>query len=667
MNTKMHDVNQSTPKGRMALIPRYVLREQQGLYVNLSHFPVGGGFDKFVDRLFGDGFRFVGLDYPLLMNLLYDYDGTVKIYGQYAKVKLADDIVDFPTIRKALYSGVKLVGGGQSAEYVFEPLALEEEIVIPVYGEKGADGIRPVVATERISELHPTSLNLDEFIAEMWLKRIRFGIDVDKVASVIYLRQMGAVTIASQMGADDGSDAEILEASEVLRRENASQLLPKGKADLRKFQNRFPKIEKGTRLLRKKLRVAGKPGCKVNGERVPPKLAKDVDLSALAGEGTRIQIINGEECIVAVRNGILALDMDANRIEVNDIKDNNTEINAAPTGDISLAEIDFAEHGEVPEGSSVEGENMKFFGDVFGSVTSKNGHVLLEKDLAGGCVQSFNGDVTSNGRAVNAIIEVHDKRAEKTAGKISLNFAESCLILGHTVSIKHAINCEVVAENVEIGVVEGCSVAAKTVKIGSSNVCRRREVNIAMVLPDVTEFEAKIGQVQKSIEKCEKVIQEKDQEAAKITADPEVAKYLTMAAGIKQSGVTLTEAQQENWNKTAGKFKFAKADTSLARLNADKQDQLKLIHAFRHEIAILTGRREKMGSSIGCTISEVVGNTLVRTLPGTHEILELQKLNGNELKLKLRDNGQAQDRIFFNDEGGLDWKYTLPEITTEAA
>jgi hypothetical protein len=648
---------QADLKDKKVLLPGYMLKQADGVYVNLPLFPVGGGFEKFIDRLFGDGFRFVGLNYQLLMNLLYDYDLILDAYGSDAKVKLADDIVGFPAKRKALYRGVKLDANFLRAEYIFEPVEIEEEKEVPVYGDAGADGVRHIVGTERIVELKSTILEVDEFIAEMWLKGIRFGIDVDKVASAISLRQMVRLTFAAQQDAVNGCDAEIVEASDVLHRDNAPKILPNGKADLRKFQNRFPQIEKGARLLKKKLRVQGKQGCKVNGERIEPEVSKDVDLQALAGEGTCIETHNGVEYIVAAKKGFLALDVTTNLLEVTEIMENKAGVSAKTTGDISLAGKDFIEHGEVQEGRTVDGMNMTFLSDVYGSIVSKGGTILLEKNLSNGSAISFGGEVTSNGRAFNSIIEAIDRRAQKTTGRVTLNYAEACLVMGQTVVIKHAVNCEIVAEHVEIGIAEGCGIAAKFVKIDSSNAGRRREGNIAMVLPDLSGFEAKIRQVRKLVESCQQIVQTKEQESAQISTNPEVAKYLAMATSIKQATVKLTEAQEDNWRKMTSKF--AKIDSVLARLSAEKQEQLKRVQICRQEIANLMEGREKIGKGICCKIAEVVGDTLVRTISANIGINELHKIKAAELKIKLRENGTAQERVFFSDEGSVDWEFNL--------
>ena len=635
------------------LLPNYLLRQKDGIYLNMQLFPVGGEFDKYIDRLFGEGFRFVRLDYNVLMNLLFDFDAILDVYGIDGKVKLADGIAKFPANRKLLYRAVKPGAQFESAEYFFEPVETETLVEVPVYGEEGDDGVRPIVGTERIMELRPTSLNVDEFVADMWLKGVRFGLDIGEIAAVISRNESVRMIVAKQLEPAPGCDAEIEEASDLLRRDNSPKIMPNGKADLRKFQNRFPQVEAGTQLLRKKSRSLGKPGYKVTGARIEPDIPIDLDLQALAGIGTRVESQNGFEYIVSARNGFVALDVETNHIEVTEKIENKTGVSLKTTGDLSLAGKEFIEHGEVQEGRTVEGTNMTFRSDVFGAIISKGGFILLEQNLSNGSAVSQGGDVTLNGRSFNSLIEAKD-------GRIMANYAEACLIMGKSVVIDHAVNCEIVAEDISIGTAEGCGIAGKSVNITSSGDSRGKETNISIVLPDLSVFEAQIRQVNKAIQSCMQVINKKNQEIELISANEEVAKYLALATSVKLSTVKLTAAHQENWRKMTEKF--AKVDNALEKLNTEKSEQTKRIHAFQQEIAYLMEGREKSGRGLFCKIAEFDGDTLVRTVSVYNGIHELHKIKPVDLKVKLREQGSTADRISYSDEGSLDWSYKMPEI-----
>lgn len=637
------------------LLPAYLLRQADGIYVDLARFPVGGGFEQFIDRLFGDGARFQGVDYPLLMELLYDYDAILDAHGIDSKLRLAKDIVPFPSKRKALYRGVKMGSEYRNAEYFFEPVTIEVVTQEPVYGEPDAEGVTPIVSYTHKAEMQPTRLDMDEFIADMWLKGVRFGVDVETLAGVISRNEMGRMEIAAQLDALPGSDAEIEEACSVLHRDNSPKILRNGKADLSKFQNRFPQVEKGTRLLKKKPRVLGKPGYKVNGAVIEPEVPKDLDIFPLAGPGTRIERQDGSEYILADRDGFLSLDMESNSIAVTEKIENKGGISIKTTGDLSLSGNEFIEHGEVQEGRSVEGKNMTFRSDVYGNVVSQGGFILLESNLANASAKSYGGDVTSRGRAFNSVIEAWE-------GKVQLKYAESCVIQGESVEIERAVNCEIIADKIYIESVEGCGIAGKNIRIKSSNSCRGKQTIVCMLLPDLSKLNAQIQQVNKAIADCKKIIEAREQASAQIKSDAEVAKYLALAANIKRGTVKLTDAHQDNWQKMQARF--AKVDAALDKLASDKQEQLDRIQAFQEENAHLFEMRGKSGSGVHCEIEAISGDTLVRSQAAQDGIAEFHNRKISDIKAKLREQGLQKDRVFFNSAGSLDWIYELPEVET---
>lgn len=568
--------NVAAPAKEAAIpLPDCLVRQADGIFVDLSLFPAAGGFDRDIDSLFSSGARFRGLDYRLLTGLLYDFDSIMDIHGIAVRVKLSEDVVPFRPERRALYKGVKVDGARQFAEYFFEPVAIEVVIEEPVYGESGADGVAPVIGSTRKKELQPTRLDLDEFIADMWGKGVRFGIDVEAVADVIARGATTRMDVAVQRNATEGSDAELEEACNVLHQDNAPKLLVNGKADLRKFQNRFPQITSGARLLKKIARVLGKPGIRVNGERIKPLLPEDnIDLFVMSGPGTHVETQEGEEYILASQDGFLSLDTESNIVSVTEMIENKGGISLKTTGDLSLSGNDFIEHGEVQEGRIVEGKNMTFRSDVYGDVVSQGGFILLEGNLSGGSAKSDGGDITSNGRVFNSVIEA-------CTGQVTLNYAESCLILASSVVIDRAVNCDIVAENVQIARAEGCSIAGKNIQVNSSGACRSKETLISMIVPDLSASDAQMKQLSCAIDDCNTIIQAKELEVAQLKADPEFAKYLALAKQIRQGTIQLNAAQQDSWKKMTEKFAgFMKAGS---KSSAEKREQLALVQGFVQE------------------------------------------------------------------------------------
>ncbi|MDO8991115.1 MAG: FapA family protein [Sideroxyarcus sp.] len=638
---------------REVVLPGYLLRQQDGIFVDMSQFPVGSGFLGFVDRLFSEGWRFQGLDYSLLTDLLYDRDAALDAHGSAAKVRLALDIVDFPPLRKALYKAVKVDAESKLAEYLFEPVFLEAVSEQPVYGEPGADGVALVVGAERKTELVPTSLDPDEFIAEMWLKGVRYGIDVAAVAGVISRHETARIEIARYLDATEGSDAEIEEASDALRRDNSPKRLANGKADLRRFQNRFPQISGGSRLLKKKKRVLGKPGFKVSGAIIEPPIPADFDLLTLAGEGTRVENQGVNEFIVATREGFLSLDVATNHISVTEKIENKGGVSARTTGDLSLAGDEFIEHGEVQEGRVVEGKNMTFRSAVYGEIVSHGGLILLEGNLSGGSARSRGGTITSNARAFNSVIESWE-------GGVTVKYAESSLIMGETVNVERAVNCEIIATRVEIGSAEGCGVAGKVIRIASSSACRDKETIVSMLVPSLLTMDAQIRQVQKSIADGEQAVADKEQQLARIKEDGEVGKYLALAASIETGSVKLNPVQQANWHKMSDRF--AATNAAMKKLDVEMRELSQRIVSFGQELAYLMQARERSGEGIDCAIAAVAGDTRVRTMVAYNGTSEFAKLNTAELRARLREQGFPPEQVFTGDEGSFDWHYELPPI-----
>lgn len=641
-------------KDNEVVLPDYLPRLQGGIYVDLSKFPSGGGFAGFLDTLFGSGSRFQGLDYELLTNLLYHFDAILGEHGASVRLKLAERVVDFTPTRRALYKAVKVDAQGTHAEYLFEPVQIEVVREVPVYGEPGEDGVAPIVGSAHQTESQPTQLDPEEFVADMWTKGVRFGIDYAGVANAISRGDVLRMEIARSLDATEGCDAEVEEATEALRRDNSPKKLPNGKADLRRFQNRFPQISAGARLLKKKKRILGKPGFKVSGAVIEPALPADFDLLELAGEGTKVENQGANEFIVATRDGFLSLDTETNHIAVTEKIENKAGVSIKTTGDLSLAGDDFVEHGEVQEGRVVEGKHMTFRSDVYGSIASQGGRIVLEKNLSGGSARSLGGDITSNGRLLNSVVEAW-------SGTVTAKYAEGCLIMGESVNIERAVNCEIIGKNVQVESAEGCGIAGKDVRIKSSGACRDKQTIVFMLVPSLTSIDAQINQAKRAIVECRQAAAAKDQELAQIEADEGVAKYLALEASIRQGGVKLTPAQQENWRKMTANF--ASTRHTMERLKTLKQEQLQRVPVIEQNLAQLLQAREKSGEGIHCHIAEVVGDTRVRTMVAPRGVSGFQQVEAGELRIKLREPGHQAEQVFMDSEGSLDWRYELPEVT----
>ena len=281
------------------VMPAFVYNRADGVFVDLPRLAVAeGGLDRFIDRLFESGARFAGLDYGLFLKLLYDADWLEETKDQTASLKVAESIVRFLPERQALYRKVKIHPGDLRAEYMFEPVSIEESYQEPLYGEPEG-GVAPIVGYETKTKEVATRLDFDELVADMWLKGVKFGLREEAIRKTIASGETVRLPFALHVDPTASRDAEIIEVCSDLRRDNSPKILPNGKADLSVYKNRFPYVKQGARLLKKVPRRLGKPGRKVTGEAIEPDMPRDLDLKALSSVGTTIEQGSDGEYLVA--------------------------------------------------------------------------------------------------------------------------------------------------------------------------------------------------------------------------------------------------------------------------------------------------------------------------------------------------------------------------------
>lgn len=296
---------------------------------------------------------------------------------------------------------------------------------------------------------------------------------------------------------------------------------------------------------------------------------------------------------------------------------------------------------------------MTFRADVYGHILSQTGFILLEKNLSNGSAKSLGGNVTSTGRSFNSIIEAWN-------GHVTLHYAERCLILGSTVNVEHAVNCEIIGEYIKVNTAEGCGIAGKNIQIQTTDSCRDKETIISMVLLDLSTLEAQIAKLQQSINDCNTMITHKNTQLAELTADPETAKYLGLAARIQSGGIVLNPTQQQNWRKMTVRFTSVKQVAD--RLETETHVQLKRIEKFQLELSSLMQTRAESSQNIDCEIATIQGETRVRILKTLTGMAELKTLTAPQIRLRLRETGSAHEQIFADDHGVLSWKFELAPL-----
>ncbi len=619
--------NATAPGDDALPLPAFLSRRPEGLYLDPARLGGEAGFMRFVERLFLSGQRFAGLDYGLFQRLLYPLDEPMPAGPQ----RLADAVAAFEPERRALYKAVKIGPKGEQAEYFFEPVSLEAA---------GPDGQTQTV---------PTRLDFDEFVADMWVKGVRFGIDAAAVRQVIEHGGTGRVAIAAMREATPGRDAGIEEITDALHRDDTPKVRSDGRLDLCQFANRFPQIACNAPILKKLPRALGRPGCTVAGNPIEPAaLPKDLDLAALAGPGTRVESREDGEYIVAARDGFLDLDAASNQVSVTEKIIHREEISLRSTGDLRLTSDAFETLGDVQEGRVVEGRHMTFRGNVFGTLQSHGGDIVIMGNLVGGRAASPHGSVAIHGRASQAGVEAE-------GGEVRIKLAEGCSIVGSRVSVERAVNCEIIAETLEVGQMESCAVAARSLRVGATATRKEAENLLSVLVPDLSAFQHRREQLNEELAAAEAALAEKGQELDSLRQQPDLAKFLAFDARLRKGEIHLTMAQKEQLQQTVRRFapalqKMRAIGAALQKLQADRE-------RLREELRTVSGREAAAGRGAACSIQRIEGETLVRRLKLPTPEPSLDALLIKEIGGRLRQYDTNSAPLFSGDEGAFDWQF----------
>ena len=636
------------------LLPGFVRRAEDGLYVEISLLESEQDFHKFVDQVFASSAYFSELDYPLFLKLLYELESLELPARRNAMnatpaVRLASDIVPFTPERQGAYREAKVSRDGKMAEYFFEPVAVEHELELPLYGppsETDPSAPRQILGYEKCKQLLKVKLDPDEFIAAMWMQGIRYGLDMRTLGAMIRDDSSGRLEIARMLEPLPGRDATIVEQADTMHRDDAPKRLADGRVDLSTFSNHFPHVDAGTRLLKKVPRALGKPGWDVHGTLFESPVPKDLDLGALAGPGTRIEISAEGEFIAAAITGFLGIDARSNLLSVTEKIVSKQGVSMQTTGNLELTGLDYEEHGEVLEKRQVMGHNMTFFADVFGQAISDDGRIEFKANLAGGVARSPHGNIIVEGTASNAVVEAR-------YGEIEINVAHNTLIIGKKVKILQAVNCDIVAEQIEIESCAACAVLGKSILLHTSKDWKGTETLVSIQIPDATAWDSRREDLDKQLADIGKTKAGKAENAEQISSQADVQKFLALRARVESGEIKIAPAQEAGWKTTV--VRFASVTRLLEKLLDDVR-KLKIEEEYLNkQLEKLSVARTAAEAAVSCEIREVFGDTIVRTIKGPVEALLYGSLTPKEIHARLRESGSPEERMFSGDHGSYQW------------
>lgn len=577
-----------------------------------------------VDAIFRGGSILRGVDYPVLMKALFGHGPELpRTPGGEPVVRIAADIVPFDAARRTLYRAVKM--GRGYAEYYFEPVWLPDPL------DPDAPGI-------------PTRLDIDEFVADVWLKGVRFGIDMPAVRAALAAAKADRVTVARRLEPVDGADARIVEVSDDIHRNDAPRQLANGRLDLNSFQNRFPQIQPGVRLLRKVPASLGADGFEMSGARLAPKAGRDTEFASYAGAGTVIERTRDGEFLVARQAGFLCVDPKTSRISVDVKVVSRDGVSARTTGNLSLTG-DYEEFGAVQEKRVIEADSITVHGDVYGSLVSRGGTIVMHANLVGGSARNARGDIRVRGVASGALLQAPQ-------GAVVLERAENCFIAATRVEVLHAINCEIVADEVTVVQAEGSAIAGRRVNVECAMPRKQSEMLVAVLQPEGQKIEEVIALVGQRVAQFGALVAQHKAEMDGLTAQPDVRRYLLLASRVRKHEVTLSPEQARQFQKMAqdvapGLKAIGAASERVKAAEAEQQAGLRMLEN-------LEAQRHDAASVASVTVQGVQGDTQVRILGYSPAAGAPWRLPARELRARLRGT-QTGAPLFAGGAGSFFW------------
>lgn len=635
-------------------LPDFITMDGAGVRVHVAFMDEPAQLRRFVDRVFGVGARFVGLDYAVLSRLLFEDAPPEAGAARRPPVRIADAIAAIEPQRRELYKNAKSIDDGARIEYLFEPARLEREVEHPLFGDPDENGRPVITGYEKQVRSEPTKLDVDEFVAVMWTKGIRSGIDIAAVRAAIESGHTERVDIAHRIDPTPGADATVAEQTDLLHRDDSPSILPSGKMDLGHFKNHFPQVSAGTCLLQKQPRRFGEAGRAIDGTVLEPDVPRDFDLEEMAGPGTRVERTAKGEFLVAAQDGFLNIDKTTHQISITEKIINRDGVSQRTTGNLQLVGDEYEEHGEVQERRLVEGHHMDFHADVFGEVVSSGGNVHLHANLAGGTVRNPGGVTQIDGRASQAVIEAR-------TGELQANHAEGSTLVAAKVRLGRAIACDIVAEEVEIDEALGCTIAARRIRIARCGARRDMETLVTICIPDYSELDRRRAELEKEVEAIEKRLAEKRQTLEACMAAGEVKNYLAVAKRIRDGGITLNDAQAAQWRQATQKIAKPLAEIQAQRHEVEKLEAA-LAAPYEH-LAELEVEREQAGVGIHCEVAQVVGEVAVQSAAIPPGAAVFGAVETAKLKQALRDTRIVRERLFRAAAGSFTWEWTPPAAT----
>ena len=443
---------------------------KEGIFINLERVGESRQFLAYVNETFGEGYYYSELNYEVFHGILYDFENFKR---KNKIVMFAKAIVDPPAERKPLYDKqFKIIN--DTAYYEFGPIYIKGE------------GDRDMEA----------AITFDELVAAAWTHQIRFGLNADGIRQNIKSGFRGMGVIAKPTIPIKGEDARLEYKVRIKKDLTPVEDSKTGRMDLKRCKCTFPQIPdlRQNRIVRKFDASKGTPGYCLNGNMIPPKAGLDIDLKALADEGTELVIENDIECLVASRPGYIIVNPKSNKISVTSDPQNHSPI-GPETGSLEIRTDCFTQYGDILNGYSVKCKGINVVdGTVSGEIISETGEIDIQGSVNSGRLIARSGIIRVKGLvSLNSVLE-------SLKGDIIVDTAENSTLIGKNISVRLAVNCNIIGENIAIGTVQSCKVRGLSVCIENSEVSGTNSENTEVIIPILDMTDKRIRSITQILE-----------------------------------------------------------------------------------------------------------------------------------------------------------------------
>jgi hypothetical protein len=316
------------------------------------------------------------------------------------------------------------------------------------------------------------------------------------------------------------------------------------------------------------------------------------------------------------------------------------------TTNISLAIADIIEHSEVPEGQVIRGHNMTFRAPVFGEVYSDGGSIAFENTFGWGSAVNQAGHIKASRRSFNATLQA-------PGGKVDLASAESCLIIGHDVTVQEAVNCQIFAHTLRIGRATGCLIAGRDIEIEHSKPYKQEPNIVTVVVPDLPDIELTLSPFYLEMEEMKVRVDQLTSRINGFKSDTALAHYLSIRAKVRAGMLKLTDDQSKGFLEMADRlYESAKA---LVDTVAERSPIAKALATCAAHVQVLRNEHAVRLADCRCNIARVDGETIVRQLLEQHDDPDLSLIPLQQIpKILFRNDASVRFLCAVND-GQVKW------------